>query len=574
MRQTPQPPGRVLGAFSFPTFALYIISVGIIHLSSAVVPGGHANTGDLSETESQYYQQYGFGKLAPDALKAWIDSIDVSKAIDAAPVHFDEPVRGSLYPPDMASPGFLWSSSRAGIKIWLLLFATRNATFHVMVDRTWWVPPKPQWDNFKTQAGFEPVHLKVYGIGGWSQREVVAKGQTAFSISSDPVASKIAFIRKPLPFHKAKQNPQLSELLLADLDSYDPPAVLLKNQGTCFNCHAFSAERNVFGLDMDIGGDKGGYIFKPFRPGNNWVVNADVISWNDLPAPPPAKTNMGLFARPSPDGRFVAATVGESSVFVMLDDLYFSQLFFPATGRIACYDRRRRLIFSLPGADLEDYIQTGPAWSPDGKTLYFARARTRRDFIEAIESGQIKNESDQQGIDALNKKYPIQFDIYRLPFNRGKGGIARPLMGASDNGWSNYFPRVSPDGRWIVFTQSPTGMVLQPGSRLCIVPSNGGAARVLNCRTSVMNSWHSWSASGKWLAYSSKVQSPFTEIFLTHIDDAGHASPAIRLFRLSSSDAAAMVPEFVGPEKALIQSLQMKCAGQVQSTTVSGNVGK
>jgi hypothetical protein len=574
MRQTPQPPGWALGVFCFPTFALYILLVGILFLLSTTVSVGHANAGDLSEPAPQYYHQSGFGKLNPDALKAWIDSIDFNKSADVASVHFDEPVRGSLYPPDMASPGFLWSSSRAGVKIWLLRFFTRSATFHVMVDRAWWAPLKPQWDAFKIRAGCEPVHLKVYGIGGWSQREVVAKGQTAFSISSEPVASKIAFIRKPLPFQIAKQKPQLSKLLLADLDSYEPPAVLLKNQGTCFNCHAFSAKRNVIGLDMDIGGDKGGYIFKSFQPGSNWVVNADVISWNDLPAPPPAKTNMGLFARPSPDGRFVAATVGESSVFVMLDDLYFSQLFFPATGRIACYDRRRRLIFTLKGADLEGYVQTGPAWSSDGKTLYFARARIRRDLIEAIESGQVKNESDRQGIGELNKRYPIQFNIYRIPFNGGRGGAPQPLTGASHNGMSNYFPRVSPDGRWIVFTQSPTGMVLQPESRLCIVPASGGVERVLDCKTSVMNSWHSWSANGKWLAYASKVQSPYTEIFLTHIDDAGHASPAIRLFRLSSPAAAAMVPEFIGPETAALDSLQIKCARKAATGPVSGHVSQ
>jgi hypothetical protein len=117
-------------------------------------------------------------------------------------------------------------------------------------------------------------------------------------------------------------------------------------------------------------------------------------------------------------------------------------------------------------------------------------------------------------------------------------------------------------------------MVLQPESRLAIVPAHGGDAGVLDCKTTVMNSWHSWSANGKWLAYSSKVQSPFTEIFLTHIDDAGHASPAIRLFRLSSPDAAAMVPEFVGPKTLPLESLQIKCARRITSGPVSGNVSQ
>jgi len=574
MRNSPRTPRRVPGGFYFPTIFLYIISLFIFSFSFPVPPACQASTADPPGSTAEYYYQNGFDELDAPAVKAWVDSIDLNATADAAPVLFDEPVSGSLYPPDMASPGFLWSSRRDETGIWLLQFSTRNGIFHILVDRAWWVPSKARWAVFKRHAGFEPVRLKVYGIGGWSRREVVAKGQTVFSISPDPVASKIAFVRKPLPFSKAKQNPQLSKLLLADLSSYGAPSILLKNQKTCFNCHGFSSARSVFGLDMDIGGDKGGYIFKPFRAGNNWVVNTDVISWNDLPAPPPATTNMGLFARPSPDGRFVAATIGESSVFVMLEDLYFSQLFFPATGQIACYDRSRREIFSLQGADLEDYIQTGPAWSPDGETVFFSRARIRRELIEAIESGQIRNESNRQGIDALNRKYPIQFDIYQLPFNLGNGGTARPLTGAAGNGWSNYFPRVSPDGRWIVFTQSPTGMVLQPESRLAIVPSHGGDAGVLDCKTTVMNSWHSWSANGKWLAYSSKVQSPFTEIFLTHIDDAGHASPAIRLFRLSSPDAAAMVPEFVGPKTLPLESLQIKCARRISSGPVSGNVSQ
>lgn len=68
-----------------------------------------------------------------------------------------------------------------------------------------------------------------------------------------------------------------------------------------------------------------------------------------------------------------------------------------------------------------------------------------------------------------------------------------PLQGASHNGFSNYSPRYSPDGKWLVFTQSPTGLVLQPDSRLFIVPASGGTARPLKSNQPVMNSWHSWS---------------------------------------------------------------------------------
>lgn len=117
---------------------------------------------------------------------------------------------------------------------------------------------------------------------------------------------------------------------------------------------------------------------------------------------------------------------------------------------------------------------------------------------------------------------------------------------------SNFFPKFSPDGKWLVFTQCKTGLVLQPDSKLVLVPAGGGAPRVLKANTDLMNSWHSWSPNSKWIAFSSKGNSPFTEVYLTHIDDKGVSSPGLRLFRFSHPQMAAMVPEFV-PEGNVVQ---------------------
>ena len=43
--------------------------------------------------------------------------------------------------------------------------------------------------------------------------------------------------------------------------------------------------------------------------------------------------------------------------------------------------------------------------------------------------------------------------------------------------------------------------------------------------TSLMNSWHSFSPNGRWLVFSSKSRSPYTQMFLTHIDAEGRDSP-------------------------------------------------
>jgi len=60
-----------------------------------------------------------------------------------------------------------------------------------------------------------------------------------------------------------------------------------------------------------------------------------------------------------------------------------------------------------------------------------------------------------------------------------------------------------------------------------------------------MNSWHSWSPNSKWIVFSSKVNSAYTQLFLTHIDEKGNSSPPVLLSQFTASDRAANIPEFV-----------------------------
>jgi len=109
-----------------------------------------------------------------------------------------------------------------------------------------------------------------------------------------------------------------------------------------------------------------------------------------------------------------------------------------------------------------------------------------------------------------------------------------------------------------VFTQSKSGIMLQPDSELYIVPAEGGTPRKMNCNRAVLNSWHSFSPNGKWLVFSSKVNSPFTEIFLTHIDENGMDSPPVLLSRFSDDEYAANLPEFVNIKPGILQRIKLK----------------
>jgi len=501
-----------------------------------------ATCGQKNNSQFIFFTSKDYNSLHSDELLSWINSL--TKEASLKSIDIIEPLSGTILPLDMASPVFLWEDP-ADSSAWLITIKKgQKVLLKALLDTSWWIPDPGTWNKFKKVAGHKPFEVIITGIGGWSGREIISQNSLFINFSKDMVNARLMFMRKPLPFLEAKIHPEKASLLVGEIDSYKSPQTILSNPPICANCHSYSLDGNFMTMDTDYGGDKGAFVFSSMKK-KITIKNDTVFSWNKIPPRKPASYSMGLFARVSPDGRFIAGTVNETSVFVMMDDLFFSQLFYPSTGQIAIFNTRTKKFNLLPGASLDNMVQTSPAWSPDGKILAFSAVSTNPELIQKVMAKKILKESSKQKIQTLNKKYPVQFDIYTLPFNHGKGGQAKPLKGASQNGYSNYFPRYSPNGKWIIFTQSPTGLVLQPDSRLVIVPSRGGEAKPLASNQAVMNSWHSWSPNSRWLVFTCKKNSPFTELYLTHIDDQGVSSPAIRLFRFSSNDFAAMVPEFI-----------------------------
>ncbi|MGA3041218.1 MAG: tetratricopeptide repeat protein [Bryobacteraceae bacterium] len=76
----------------------------------------------------------------------------------------------------------------------------------------------------------------------------------------------------------------------------------------------------------------------------------------------------------------------------------------------------------------------------------------------------------------------------------------------------------------------------------------------MRSNTPLMNSWHSFSPNGRWLVFSSKSRSPYTQMYLTHIDAAGNDSPAILIDNATAANRAVNLPEFVNmPPDGLVE---------------------
>ena len=355
-----------------------------------------------------------------------------------------------------------------------------------------------------------------------------------------------------LPFAEAVKDPSTIRWRFGAISSEQPPPVVLENLPVCGNCHSFSADGAVLGMDIDYANDKGSYAIAAVQEAMTLDRNA-VISWSDYKRGEGDPT-FGLLSQVSPDGRFVVSTVKDESVFVPKPNLDFSQLFFPVKGILCIYDRQSGVFQSLPGADVPSLVQSNPTWSPDGKYIVFAA--TEAYSLKHVSGPRKVLLSPEDCREFLVEGKPFKFNLYRIPFNGGQGGKAEPVAGASFNGKSNFFPRYSPDGKWIVFCRAENYMLLQPDSELYIIPAAGGEARRLRANTTRMNSWHSFSPNGKWLVFSGKPDSPYTRLYLTHIDEQGQSTPPVVLDRLTAPDRAANIPEFVNAGPSAIRHIR------------------
>jgi tetratricopeptide (TPR) repeat protein len=517
-----------------------------------------------------------------------LSAIAAMAQAQTAAITIDYPRDESVFPPEITPPTFLFRDSSGHAGSWRIDidFGGHAPAIHVeskgerlrvgeidprcvspnnelpkltpgQASAHTWVPDAATWAVIKKQSVAAPATVTITGVGASGP---VSSGRVRIRTSSDPVGAPIFYrdvplmpsatekgIIKPL----AQDAIPLIQWRLRNVGE-SRSRVVLTGMPTCANCHSFSLDGKTMGMDLDgPQNDKGLYALAEVKPRMS-IRNEDMISWNPSQDRQFGLNRVGFMSQVSPDGQYVLTTVSSAAsaplnnfYVVNFRDYRFLQVFYPTRGILAWYSRATGRREPMPGADDPRYVQTDGVWSPDGKYVVFARAGAKEPYpADGQRAGYANDPAETR----------IQYDLYRVAFNGGNGGVPEPVRGASANGMSNTFPKVSPDGRWIVFVKCKNGQLMRPDSQLYIVPAQGGEARRMRCNTTLMNSWHSFSPNGRWLVFSSKARSPYTQMYLTHIDSAGNDSPAILIDDATAANRAVNLPEFVNiPPDGLLE---------------------
>jgi Tol biopolymer transport system component len=473
------------------------------------------------------------------------------KDMSCSGITIEYPFNGTVFPPELVSPLIRWKDE-TDANMWVIY--AENSSWRICLcphtSEQTFRPSPEEWEDIKKQSLEKDTSLIILGVRASQSIELLSGAHITFRTSQNRVGAPIFYRDVKPPFKQATQQLPDIRWRFGTVSSAVQPPVVMAGLPVCANCHSFSADGKTLGMDIDYNNDKGAYAIASVKK-NITFSSKNIISWSDYKREEHEPT-FGLLSAVSPDGKYVVSTVKDQSLSILGSEVRFSLRFFPIKGILAVYDRETEQFFALPGADDPAYVQSNPVWSPDGKTIVFTRTRARRPRKEIEGADTVFLIITEQGKRSVFGSEPVQFDLYQIPFNNGKGSKAVPVKGASNNGMSNYFPKFSPDGRWIVFCRAKEGMLLEPDSELYIIPSTGGTARRMKCNLPGMNSWHSWSPNSRWLVFASKAFSDYTQLFLTHIDEQGRSTPPVVLDNFNGPERAANIPEFVnGPAEAI-----------------------
>jgi len=318
-----------------------------------------------------------------------------------------------------------------------------------------------------------------------------------------------------------------------DLQSFAQKPILENEKigGDCLNCHTFlNRSSENFALNLRTASRSNPMVLVR----SNQVTRTDktlgYMSWH-------------------PSGKLLAFSRNKFSLFFHTQGE--SRDVFDAASDLGVYRVESNQVVFPPPIASTNRNETWPAWSPDGKHLYFSSA-------------------PMMGVD---KFWQVRYDLMRVSYNleTDQWGEPEVLVSAQETGLSANQPKVSPDGRFVLFCLSKYGNfpVYQPSSDLYVIDLATGQRRRLEVNSDQSESWHCWSGNSRWVVFSSKrLDGLFARPFFSYVDDQGEFH---KPFVLPQEDPSFYesylktfnVPEFVdGPVRVTSRELASEIAKQ------------
>lgn len=206
--------------------------------------------------------------------------------------------------------------------------------------------------------------------------------------------------------------------------------------------------------------------------------------------------------------------------FVAFSTNFINQVFFMGhSNRLEGFDRESDVVvlntkthelLASPAIKSPDAFESYPTFSPDGKYLYYCSAKAIAPMPERYKEAHYN--ICRVGFDAKSQTFSEQVDT---------------VYNAERDSLSTSFPRISPDGKYLVFVRQQYGQwsIWHKDADLCMIDlQSGNLVTMDDANSNDSESYHSWSHNSKWLVFSSRRDDGlYTKPYFTYIDDKGKA---------------------------------------------------
>jgi hypothetical protein len=408
---------------------------------------------------------------------AWLASSPAEPRAVDLPRLFPDYV-GITLPPNVAPLNF--RIQEAGTAYRVELRATRGTPITLSSpNATMRMPPKAWADLLRANTGelfFWDISVRTTS-SGWTRFLTVTN-----RIAREAIDGWLAY-----RLHKPIFNFYLHlGIYQRDLKSFrQTPIIENKSfQGGCLNCHT-PLDRNPSTFAFDIRAHRG---------------ESPMILVNSNQACRVNRT-MGYLAW-HPSGRRLAFSANRLSLFFHTRGE--TQEVYDGNSDLGIYHLDANTLVFPPAVAAPDRNENWPAWSPDGRYLYFSSAVPR----------------------PREKLHQVRYDLMRVGFDIQTAQFGQPelMISEAQTGLSVCQPKVSPDGRWLLVTLCPCGSfpIHQPRSDLWVMDLATRKLRRLEINSDRADTWHSWSSNSRWVVFSSKrIDGLFARPHFSYVDEHG-----------------------------------------------------
>ena len=172
--------------------------------------------------------------------------------------------------------------------------------------------------------------------------------------------------------------------------------------------------------------------------------------------------------------------------------------------------------------ETNDVFETFPTWAPDGSALYYCAARVE----PKAAASDVRGREDELG----QRIDDFRYNVMKMSFDEKTGTFGAPetVVDAAARGRSALHPRISPDGRLLVWTEAASGTfpIWRPEADLFVKILATGEERALaEANGENSDSYHTFDSSGRWMVFSSRREDGlYTRLYFTQIDENGRAT--------------------------------------------------